>query len=550
MNKEFILEGHNTTLHDGGVACMAIEDPNLVYAISSERVTRVKHDGSSQSALDYLGERLSRKGYSFDNKRGKFDPEYREFQDLHHHLAHAAGAYYPSGFDNAAVLVIDGQGGYNTEGICASTSIWRGDNEALDLIEVYKEPDIATQSIGHLYSVISYYVGFDFLQEGKTMGLAAYGENSNMTNFLSRYVTQYQDGSYEIHPKFIRAMIYLTEGRKIFKLEDSTPGNDTLRVMQDIQDNIGLPRRQGDPITERDTNLAWAGQHTIERLIFGLADRAKNLTGSQNLCYAGGVALNSVANGKLAESGMFHDMFIFPPAGDEGQALGRLFQRAYSEYAIPRTYTMENAYLGPEYDEQEIDDLVKRNLEFIQPKKLEEDDLLRLTAQSIADGNVVGWWQGRSEVGPRGLGNRSILADPRRETMRDYVNSRVKHREWFRPLAPSVTQEAVGEYFESDRVNPFMLLTTNVHPDKQLVIPAVTHVDGSARLQTVRKEDNHLYHDLIGEFGRITGVPVLLNTSFNDAGEPIVETPQDALSSFLGMRIDNLVLGNYFITKD
>jgi len=416
--------------------------------LASERVSRKKHDGSSVIAYQYLKDRLSPSGFRFGGKTDLFNPAYTEYQPLHHHLAHAAAAYYPSGFEEAAVLVIDGQGAYKLPKICASSSIWKGKNQDISMLEANTEDDIATQSIGHLYACVSFYLGFGFLQEGKVMGLAAYGEQSDLLKVFQKYISQEQDGRYRIHPKFVRALIYLTEGRTFFRLEDSQPSELTQEVMSDIVSSFGQPRQKGAPISERDKNLAWAVQHTAETLILGLAERTHTLTGCDNLCYSGGVALNSVANGKLKESGIFKNIFIMPAAGDEGQAVGRLLYRANNEFGIPRAYVMENAYLGPGYDEAEIVQAIKTTQESIVFTKMNEADLLKTAASELANGKIIGWWLGRSEIGPRALGHRSILADPRGDNTRDFINFTVKHREWFRPLAPSILLEAVPDYFE------------------------------------------------------------------------------------------------------
>jgi carbamoyltransferase len=281
-------------------------------------------------------------------------------------------------------------------------------------------------------------------------------------------------------------------------------------------------------------------------------ERAKVLTGSDNLCFAGGVALNSVTNRRIIESEMFNKAFILPAAGDDGQALGRLLYRSHQNGAqsdSTHKYEMEDVYLGPKYEDEEIQDVLRKYKDEVIFQHLDEDDLVEKTARSIASGKVLGWWQGRSELGPRALGNRSILADPRNPEMKDYINFRVKHREWFRPLAPSVGIDSVNDYFMTNIPLPYMLVVAETRQNKRDQIPAVVHVDGTARVQTVTQTQNPIYYGLIKRFENITGVPVILNTSFNDAGEPLVESPKDSLKTFLRMNLDHLVIENFFVTK-
>lgn len=549
-NSEVALDIHNTTIHDGGVAILT-PDGNFI-AIASERIgPREKHSGDSQLAYDFMRQRLAKEGLVFGGPKDKFSPGYEKVQPLYHHLAHAASAFYPSGFDQAGVLVIDGYG-RDPEGKLNSTTIWKGNAEDLVLLEKNAEDAFATQSLGIFYSAITYYVGMGFLQEGKTMGLASYGEKTKIYDWLKQYVQIESDGSYHIDPTFSKAMILLSSQAdfiaKTFLFKEPEP--EILKTMEEIKLFLGEPRQSSMDVSKRDMDLAWAGQAILEEVVLGLAMKTKEMTGSDYLCLSGGVALNSVANGKLVASGMFKDIFIQPAAADDGQALGRLMYRLHNEYDMDRFYTMNNAYLGPEYSETEIKTAIESFGSRIIAQELPTNALIERTVDALETQHIVGWFQGRSEIGPRALGHRSILADPRPEQMRDHINFNVKHREWFRPLAPSVLEERANEFFEMHAPSPYMLVVSQIRPEKMAQIPAVSHVDSTARVQTVNEKDNGIYYDLIKAFGERTGIPLVLNTSFNNAGEPIVETPENAIRSFLNMNIDYLVIGNYFIQKN
>lgn len=548
--KEVLLESHNTTRHDGGIALWLPDEVNTVVALASERVSRKKHDGNSLIAYDYLRSRFSEKSWTFGGIDDHFSGEYQKHQELHHHLGHASGAFFCSGFESAAVVVIDGQGPFVNDGEYASTSIWKGQGNNINKLSINPEVGYSTQSIGLVYSAITYYLGFGFLQEGKTMGLAPYGEKSVLYENLKKWVTLENDGTYHIDPNFIEALFYLGGGKEYFHWEDRDPSQRAQDIMPVILHQLGNPRRDGEPISKRDMDLAWAVQMVLDEMVLGVMQRAKTLTGSNNLCFAGGVALNSVTNRKIVESGIFNKIFILPAAGDDGQALGRLLYRSHRrDTQSASNYEMKNAYLGPEYDNEEVLETLNKYKNSVVFQCFDEDDLVDRTARSIADGAILGWWQGRSELGPRALGNRSILADPRNPNMRDHINFKVKHREWFRPLAPSIGIDDASDYFVTDNPLPYMLVVAKTRVNKIDQIPAVIHVDGTARVQTVDQTQNPMYYKLIKQFGNITGIPVLLNTSFNDAGEPLVETPDDALKAFLKMKLDHLVIGKYIVSK-
>jgi len=379
------------------------------------------------------------------------------------------------------------------------------------------------------------------------MGLAPYGEPSPYMDFFSEFVHTNSDGTYDLDPKFIYAMLGNTLGLSQFYWQAQPP--EIQKIWQKFLDLRGKNIRQkGQEITQDDMNIAFAGQVILEEIMMGLATRIKQLTNSDYLCLSGGVALNSVTNGKILQSGLFKDVYIMPAAGDDGQAIGKLLLDIKSK-DLPVNTQISTAYLGPQYSQEATLSAISRSGDKIKATNMPEDDLSAEIASRIAKGEVIGWYQGKSEIGPRALGNRSILADPRNPDMRDHINHKVKFREWYRPLAPVIIEELTHEYFDAKHPSPFMLLVANVLPEQRVVIPAVTHIDGSARLQTVAHKQNPQYYNLIAEFNRQTGIPVLLNTSFNGKGEPIVETPQDAINSFLKMKLDALVLGNYLITK-
>lgn len=553
MQNEILVEGHNTTRHDGSAAIMLPGlDSNNLFVVETERISRQKHDGDSSVAYNHLKNVFSAEGYEFNTSLDFFNPKYEKHQSLNHHLGHASAAYYASGFDKAGILIVDGQGAHTVPGEYTSTSIWTGEGKSLTNIEMNPEKELSSQSIGLFYSAVSYHIGFGYLEEGKTMGLAGYGHNSELYNNLKKWINVKQDGSYEINPHFIEAMFYLGKGKEYFHWQDRKPSEGAQKIMPQLEQQFGRARdAKTEEISRRDMDLAWAVQEVLNETMLGLAQRTVNLSGSRKLCLAGGVALNSIANGLILKSGIADEIFYLPAASDEGQALGRLLYRKNNEVGAETFpgYALTNAYLGMIYSEAQTDEAVAAALGKIEYQKLEKDDLYRQTAKLIAEGNVIGWWQGRSEIGPRALGNRSILADPRNPKMKDHINTHVKHREWFRPLAPSVIEESAGDFFELSKPTPYMIVVSNVREAAQKIIPSVTHVDGTARPQTVSKAQNPVYHRLISELGKVTGVPVVMNTSFNDNGEPLVETPENAIRSFLRMKLDYLVVGDYMIKR-
>jgi carbamoyltransferase len=432
---------------------------------------------------------------------------------IDHHQSHAWSSYAMSGYDEALVMVADGRGAE------AATTLYHARGEKLTPIRVINFPD----SLGAFYEAFTDILGFERQNdEWKVMGLAAYGEP---TEDLSDVITVTPTG-YSINANLIM-------GR--------TWGDRSA-----MEARFGPRRNPEKLITDADRNLAASAQYALERAIFSLVNWGVKKTGCRKLCLAGGVAMNSKANGRLLSSGIVDDVFVQPAATDDGTSIGAAVA-AHGRLGrpIPR-YRLEDVYLGPEASDAEIAAAVrtyKLNAHYCV-------DLEPIVARLLADGKIVGWHQGRIEFGPRALGNRSILADPRRPEMKDRVNESVKFREGWRPFAPSCTQEAAPEYFAGCHDAPFMILTFDVLPDKRSVIPAVTHIDGTARVQTVNEQQNPRYHRLINEFGAITGVPVIMNTSFNLRGEPIVNTPKDAIRTFYTSGLDFLALGNFIVTKD
>ena len=549
--------------HDSA-ACL-IQDGRLVAAASEERFTRKKHDeGFPHQAiryclragkietkdLDYVGfydkpflkfERLLStylstfpRGFSSFSKampvwlkeklwipqmiRKELNYE-GKILFTEHHLSHAASAFLVSPFREAAILTVDGVGEW------ATASYGVGRDREIDLFREIRFP----HSLGLLYSAFTYYLGFKVNSaEYKVMGLAPYG--------VPRYVEQVKrlidirdDGSFEMDMRYFSYHhgLRMVNGRfaRLFG---------------------GPPRDPESKLDQRHKDIAASVQKVTEEILLKMVSYLHRETNMENLCLAGGVALNCVANGRILREGPFKELFVQPAAGDAGGALGVAAYICHSLLGHPRTGPMENAYLGPEYGEEEILETLRR---YGAPcRRLERDDLVREVAALIEGQTVIGWFQGRMEFGPRALGNRSILADARNPENKDVVNLKIKFRESFRPFAPSVLEERIAEYFEIDRPSPYMLLVAPVREGKR-VIPSVTHVDHSARIQSINRRQNPLYYDVIKEFERRTGVPVVINTSFNVRGEPIVCSPDDAYRCFMRTHMDYLVVGPYLLDK-
>ncbi len=463
-----------------------------------------------------------------------------------HHYSHAASCFYPSPFQEAVFLTMDGVGEWTT------TSYGIGRGRDLKILAEIKFP----HSLGLLYSAFTYFCGFRVNSgEYKLMGLAPYGEPRYVDLIKSELIDIKEDGSFRLNLKYFNYMVGLTMTNRRFA-----------RLFG------GPPRKPEAPITQREMDMARSIQEITEEIMLKLAWNAYKKTGLKNLCLAGGVALNCVGNGRILREGPFDDLWIQPAAGDAGGALGCALYAWHKYLNQPREPIEERdrqkaSLLGPEFSAEEIEKTLKKYSAKYQ--KLSPKELVKITARLIAEGKVVGWFQGRMEFGPRALGSRSILADPRRAEMQRILNIKIKFRESFRPFAPSVLWEDTQEYFEIDRESPYMLLTAPVRKEKRRQlspeeenlkgldklkpsrseIPAVTHIDYSSRLQTVRREDNPLYYELIQEFKRLTGCSVIINTSFNVRGEPIVCTPEDAYKCFMRTEMDYLVIGPFLLDK-
>ena len=463
-----------------------------------------------------------------------------------HHLSHAASAFFPSPFDEALVLTMDGVGEWTT----TSAAIGRGNR-----LEIFKEIHFP-HSLGLLYSAFTYYLGFKVNSgEYKVMGLAPYGEPKYAQTILNHLVDLKPDGSYRLDQSYFDYCTGLTMTNAKFDALFGAP-----------------PRKPEDPLTQREMDLAASVQAVTEEAVLRMTRALREETGLENLCLAGGVALNCVANGKVLRDGKFKQVWVQPAAGDAGGALGAALaaHHLYRDQPRPPRFgqdSMGGAYLGPAYVQADIEArLTTAGAKFT---VLSDADLIDRAASLLASENVVGWFQGRMEFGPRALGGRSILGDPRSPRMQSVLNLKIKYRESFRPFAPSVLREHVAEWFDLDQDSPYMLMVANVAnrhridasgADKGLfgidklkvprsTIPAVTHVDYSARIQTVHADTNPRYHALISSFHEKTGCPVLINTSFNVRGEPIVCTPEDAFRCLMGTEMDVLVIGNCVLMK-
>lgn len=429
-----------------------------------------------------------------------------------HHKCHAVSAFHPSGFNEALVLTIDGKGEYD------STVAWRGDSSGVDRLRTYQFPN----SLGHFYGVVTEYLGYRaFNGEGKVMGLAPYGSRNNGIESALRSVIE-TGVEYDV---------------------TAITGDGIEAGVDILEDLFGRKRNETEgEFDEWEQDLAFTVQQLLEETVIDLVVHYCSELDTSNICLAGGVALNCKMNKRVMEHEAVDGIFIQPVAHDGGLPIGG----GYIDRSPEQVSTMTHAYWGPAYDSEKI----RSTLETKKIPYSEPDDLEAAVAERIANGALVGWFQGRLELGPRALGNRSILADPRTEASRDRVNRYVKHREEWRPFAPSILEEAAADYFENAEPSPFMIKTFDVKPDRRDEIQAVLHpADDTTRPQTVREEQNPQYYKLIREFERRTGVPVLLNTSFNDHGEPIVTTPKEALKDFYGMGLDVLVLGDVIIEK-
>ncbi len=558
--------GLSSHYHDAG-ACL-LRDGELVAAAEEERFSRLKHDarlpvnaanycleaaGLEPEDVDYVifyekpllkFERILA-GYAatYPRSRGAFvhamqawlsqklwiRGEIRDALDFggevlfgEHHVSHAASAFFPSPFTESAVLTADGVGEW------ATTTLGIGNDIDLEVTHEIRYP----HSLGMLYSAFTAYLGFEVNEgEYKVMGMAAYGRPT-WVDKVRQLIELIEDGSYRLNMRY-------------FAYQHGLRSIDNTFV-----ELFGAPRQPGSELEQRFADIAASIQLVTEEAMLGLARKARELSGSDNLCMAGGVALNVLANARILRESGFRRVWIQPAAGDAGGCLGAATYLYHTVLRNPRSWQMTDAYLGPSFTNSEIHAFLDR--EGVAYTLLGEREVAPTVARLLVENNVVGWFQGRMEFGPRALGARSILANPTDPTMMDTLNAKIKHREAFRPFAPSTLIEAASTYFDFGSPeglveSPYMLLTARVRPDKQHLLPAITHLDGTARVQTVSRTQNPLYYALIEEFGKLTGVPVLVNTSFNVQGEPIVCTPDEAFNSFAHTEMDYLVMGDALV---
>jgi len=558
-----------------------VQDGEIKFAVAEERLNRRKHFGgfpalAVQACLNAVGARISdvehvavgRNGnahltrkiwYALANpsKLANFvrlrqrkqsmrdlrsllanalhvDSSSLRFREHHleHHLAHIASAYYCSPWDKAAGFSYDGSGDF------VSTMMARCEGSEIEVLDRVFLP----HSLGSVYTMICEFIGYaKYGDEGKVMGLAPYGR-STYAEQLGKIVTPHENG-FRLDLSYFKPL-GSNQGMQV--LPDGTV--ELARHFSDRMEKIfGEPRRPYSEITQRDMDLAFALQQRFEEIFFHLLNQLHSRVPLENLAMAGGCALNSVANGKLFDHTPFRKTYIQPAAGDEGLAIGAALHTYHAVLKQPRRESLTHSYLGPEFSDSRIQAALQAAS--LDAHKLDRAALLDSVAEEIAAGNVVGWFQGRMEWGPRALGNRSIVAHPGLPNMKDVLNARIKRREWFRPFAPSILAEYQHEYFERDHPSPFMLHVYKIRPEKRESLCAVNHVDGTGRLQTVARHENPMYYDLISAFHRKTGIPVLLNTSFNE-NEPIVCTPEEAIDCFQRTRMDVLASGSFMVVKD
>jgi carbamoyltransferase len=558
-----------------------VEDGEVRFAIAEERLNRVKHFAgfpalAIQACLDHVGVKiteidhiaigqdtdanLSKKvQYAISNpskilnliqlhrrKQAMRDvrtlisesldvgSETLKFQEhyVEHHLAHIASAYYCSPWDQCAGFSYDGSGDF------VSTMRARCEGNQIEVIDRVFLPD----SLGSFYTMICEFIGYKgYGDEGKVMGLAPYGKDTYCQRLQK--IVPIVNGSFRLDQSYFQPL-GSNQGMQI--REDGTV-QLAPHFSSRLQQEFGDPREPGDEITRREMDLAFAMQHRFEEVFFHLLNGLHRRVPSDRIAMAGGCALNSVANGKLFDHTPFRSTWIQPAAGDEGLAIGAALYTCHAILGQKRNYEMDDAYLGPEFSGAGIEvELRKAGLKYA---RLDRQPLLDSVSNLIANGRVIGWFQGRMEWGPRALGNRSILAHPGLPDMKDTLNARIKRREWFRPFAPAILVDRQHEYFEHTHPSPYMLHVYKIRPDKRDQLCAVNHVDDTGRLQSVSRDENELYYDLIRSFEQKTGIPVLLNTSFNE-NEPIVCAPQEAIDCFQRTRMDALAIGPFLALKE
>ena len=475
---------------------------------------------------------------AFDSDPAKLTAK---FHRIEHHQAHLASSFFVSPFERAALLSADGLGDF------ASTMWGAGAGNRMNIEGAIAFP----HSLGLYYSAVTQYLGFlKFGDEYKVMGLAAYGQPEQLAAFrdILRFDSRSNGNGFRLNLDYFTH--HRTGPEMTWAEADKTPTMGKM-FSPEMSRKLGPVRAPEEPLENRHRNLASSLQARLEEVYLGMLKKLAEHTGLKSVCLAGGVAFNCVANGKIFDATPFEHVHVHPAAGDAGLAVGAAYYVWHQILGKPRSFVMDHAYWGPGYSRDEVRRAIDASgiaQSGYSIAELPEAELLPRTAAIIADGKILGWFQGRAEWGPRALGNRSIVADPRRPEMKEILNQRIKHREIFRPFAPSILAESTAEWFEKSHPSPFMNLAYSVRPEKRDKIPAPTHVDGTARLQTVTREANPRYYALISSFRDLTGVPVVLNTSFND-NEPIVCRPEEALDCFLRTQMDALVLGDFLISK-
>ncbi len=559
--------------YDHDVSACLLRDGEIAYAIAKERVTRRKHDaGFFQEVVDYC---LKAEGITLDDidlvvrncyvlpiedlevrllSQGDLAPKERiqasknplflsksnKVVTVSHHLAHAYSAFAACPFDEGAVMIVDGVGNYAadvtekdqlTVGVNPlareSESYYRFEGSNLEAVKkvwlnpvrgLLSDEFFYMKGLGAAYSRVSSYIFADWNKCGEVMGLAPYGRSAGM-----KPLATLENGELDVRD-------WTEEFSQPYQPDDAKKWEDSSSM-------------------QHWSNVAWQMQDDTEKILIERAIWLRETTGAKNFCIAGGVGLNCVANGKIVREAGYDNVWIQPAAGDDGIAIGCAYYGHLAIQKKPRGFVMQHAYLGTPYSDREAEAAAEKWLVERQTFNGADHSICRETAKVLSEEKVVGWFQGRSEFGPRALGNRSIIADPRNPAMKDVLNARVKHRQSFRPFAPIVLAERASEVFEGEEDSPFMLLAKNVMPEWRDKVPAIVHVDGTARVQTVRREHNERLYLLLKEFEALTGVPVLLNTSFNIRGEPIVESPADAMKCFLSTGIDYLSMHNLLIAK-
>ncbi len=596
IQKNFII-GISAMYHDSSV-CLIL-DGEILFAVQEERFSRIKHDASfPNQSLNYLmdkfklnfnqieavvfydkpflkferiletylsnapfgfksfsiampiwiKEKLFLKTYIY-NELKKIDKniDKNKIKFSEHHFSHAASAFFPSPYNEALILTIDGVGEW------ATTTISKGFSNKIQLLEEINFP----HSLGLLYSAFTYYLGFKVNSgEYKIMGLAPYGSPKYEKEILEHLIDLKEDGSFKLNMYYFN---YLT---------GFTMVNSNFEIL--FKNKRRIPEKE--KLTQFHMDIASSIQKVTEKIIIKMCRYIKRKYKINNLCLSGGVALNCVANGKILKENIFKNIWIQPASGDAGgsvgAALGYWFHEKNKSRILNKRDIMQGSYLGPEYNDHMVQNYLDKNNAVYE--KLEEKKLIKTVAKKISEGKVVGWFQGKLEFGPRALGNRSILADPRNKQMQKNLNLKVKFRESFRPFAPAIIYEYLEEWFNQKVISPYMLLVSNIKNSKRIkmtekeeklfgieklntlrsTVPAITHVDYSARIQTVEREKNLKFYKLISEFNKITNCPILINTSFNVRGEPIVCSPSDAFKCFMGTDIDILCVGNFYLEKE